>query len=383
MHNGISMKKNILFVVHNLKVGGIQKITLETAKYYAKQGYETNILLLDNTIELNVDFDCNIHTLNLNKSLIYKPWLAIYYAFYKVILRNIIPKSEFIWASAIYKKLFNQFLATQSQFDAIFVNGARSMHRLSTVKHERIVYSLHLPYTLTKKNNFYYNFLLKKLFTNKKLFTVSDYIRMPLQKKITQLNIRVKALETIYNPCDIDKTILLAEEPIDFDEQYVLGVGRFSKQKRFDRLIDAYFKANIPEKLVLIGDGSLKNELKKQVESLGISDKVVFKGFDLNPYRWMKKAKLFILSSDNEGFVLVVNEALVCGTPVVATDCGPIGEILTGSLKDGIAKKNSDDLALKIQSYMENPIYPEAKHIEKLSFDVIVKQQLKLAGSDH
>ena len=375
------MKKNILFIVHNLKIGGIQSITLDTARYHVQQGNDVTILLLENKVELNVDFNCKIEHLQLKKHLTTKPWLALFYVFYKAVLRKVLPKSEFIWAGWLHRPLFERFRKANKKFDAIFVNGARSMHHLHSIDQENVAYSIHLPHILaiTSNKSQYHNFLFEKLFSNKRIFTVSDFLRKPILAKAESLGITFKGIETIYNPCDIHKISSMADEPLAFSDSYILSVGRLTKQKRFDRLISAYKKANIKQKLVILGDGNQREALQLQIKQLGLEDNVFMPGFDKNPFRWMKNADFFVLSSDVEGFVLVVNEALACGTPVVATNCGPVTEILSGPLHQGVAEKNCEDLARKILLFSQAPIYPSADIIEKLSFKVITDKQLALA----
>jgi len=70
-----------------------------------------------------------------------------------------------------------------------------------------------------------------------------------------------------------------------------------------------------------LGDGELRESLQALAASLGISDVVEFTGYVDNPYKYLSRADLFVLSSKWEGFGLCIIEALACGCPVVSTDC--------------------------------------------------------------
>lgn len=107
-------------------------------------------------------------------------------------------------------------------------------------------------------------------------------------------------------------------------KSFLLSVGRLSKQKAHWSLIKAFSliaKKNTDLILVILGEGILKAQLMLLVNELSLTDRVVFKGFDNNPYRYMKNCELFILPSLNEGFPLVLLEALASGAPVLSSDC--------------------------------------------------------------
>ena len=113
----------------------------------------------------------------------------------------------------------------------------------------------------------------------------------------------------------------------------VVSVGRLVEQKAQVDLVEAF--ARLPEgsrgSLVVLGEGPLRGVLEERVRELGLEGRVVLPGFVGNPWWFVARADLFVLSSRFEGFPLVLLEALVCGVRVVATDC-PSGprEILEG-----------------------------------------------------
>lgn len=163
---------------------------------------------------------------------------------------------------------------------------------------------------------------------------------------------------TLYNPIDINFISEKANEPIELDFEYILAVGRVEEVKQFDLLIEAYSNSILVDrniKLVIVGDGSQLSKCKEKVKQLNLEDKVIFEGFSKNPYKYMKQAKFFVLSSKYEGFGLVLVESLACRTPVISFDLqtGP-NEIITHE-DNGLLVKNQDfDELIKAMNCFEN-----------------------------
>jgi glycosyltransferase involved in cell wall biosynthesis len=161
-------------------------------------------------------------------------------------------------------------------------------------------------------------------------------------------------IETIYNPVVTPELRDRAAEPVahpwfgDGGPPIVLGVGRLHPQKDFDTLIRAFARVREkrPCRLVIVGEGALRGALMDRVESLGVAADVSLPGFDPNPFAFMARADLFVLSSAWEGFGRVLPEAMACGCPVVSTDCpsGPT-EILEGGVYGPLVPVG-DDVAL-------------------------------------
>ena len=153
-------------------------------------------------------------------------------------------------------------------------------------------------------------------------------------------------ITTVYNPVVTPELHAKAKQALDHPwfqpsaPPVVLGVGSFRPQKDFPTLIRAFarVRANRPSRLVILGQAAdpgkteeQRAELMALAASLGIADDLDLPGFVSNPFAYMARASLFVLSSRYEGLPGVLIQALACGCPVVSTDCphGPV-EILQG-----------------------------------------------------
>jgi glycosyltransferase involved in cell wall biosynthesis len=133
----------------------------------------------------------------------------------------------------------------------------------------------------------------------------------------------------------------------------IICVGRLYFQKRFDRLIEAFslIAAKYPEWTIdIFGGGSLKEELQGRIDQLGLTGRVRLMPPTHDIIREYHRSEFFVLSSDFEGFGLVIIEAMACGIPVVATDCpyGP-SEIIEDGKTGLLAKMDAEDLAAKME----------------------------------
>ncbi len=111
----------------------------------------------------------------------------------------------------------------------------------------------------------------------------------------------------------------------------VIGVGRLSREKDFPMLIDAFhqLRRSTRARLVILGEGGERPLLESLKDASPYHDDILLAGFQGNPYNWMRRASVFVLSSRWEGFGNLPVKALACGTPAGSTACpsGP-AEIL-------------------------------------------------------
>ncbi len=164
----------------------------------------------------------------------------------------------------------------------------------------------------------------------------------------------------INNPFDIASIEQQAAEPCELaGKDYLVHVGRFHPHKRHDRLLKAYAQSGIQAPLALIGTGSESHiaQVKQLANQLGIAERVLFLGFQANPYPFIRHASLLVLSSDSEGFGNVLVEALLCDTPVVSTRCpgGPAEILEKAGMENALADLNEKSLAEKMAEMYASP----------------------------
>ncbi len=172
-------------------------------------------------------------------------------------------------------------------------------------------------------------------------------------------------IKILYNPVITPEVREKARTPLNHtwfeagQPPVVLAVGRLAKQKDFPSLIRAFaqVRQTRPARLLILGEGLDRPALEALVNQLGLGDDVAMPGFVDNPYAYMSRASLYVLSSRWEGLPTVLIEALYCGPPIIATDCPsgpreilargqhgllvPVGDVtaLTQAIEAGLAGK--------------------------------------------
>ena len=362
------MNKKILMIIDSLGAGGAEKVILNLSRTLIQDGHNVSIIIIQDRIEYDIDFDISIYSLNFKKKTLHPNYLVFAYKL---------------------RKLINQLESDDRPFDLI-VSHLQISHRLVSLARIPFVYycihsSLSPGYIYNRKylRRYLKRRKLKNIFDNQDVLAIADSMAVDL---IDNVKISPRSLQVINNAVDFDYISEKAKEDNPYaNEDYIIHVGRFTGFKRHDRLLDAYKISNISQKLVLLGDGELRDAIKQQVARLDLQDKVIFAGFQQNPYPIIKGAKLTVLSSDYEGLPTVIIESLGLGVPVISTDC-PSGprEILTGHLINYLVPvDNVSELAKKIHDTLielqnEPGIY-QLPDLSRFSPENVALQYLKLA----
>lgn len=318
-------------LIDSLIGGGAERVVVSLARQFHERGHEVHIFLVKNEIELDAGNSATIHCLSetgelsrlrpLNKWLLARRLLKLVtnmessggrFAFF-------LTNAEDSNRLALMANLERVFIVCHNSVQAFFEHKTR--HRIGW---KRLVRRLR------------WRRRLRRLYEGRDVITVSKAIGA----EFGPLGITPRSITTIYNPFDFEGIRAAAAQPAELPAgPYIICVARFQNRKRQDVLLRAFAEMPGDYRLVLIGNTYTDSDrrwlagLHALAAELGLAERVLFPGFQANPYPWIRGARLSVLCSDSEGLGNVLIESLILGVPAASTDCphGP-AEILTGEL---------------------------------------------------
>jgi len=329
-------KIKVLFVLPSLRGGGAERVILTLLKGLDVSKFQSELVLLEKTGNYVEDLLKNLKVYALNKK---KARFAI-----------------FSLARFLTYQRPKILFTTLPQINAL---GYLSLK----ISHSK-------PFWIIRRANyeppqilpFLTKFFLKKSYQKAdKIVCVSKGLAKDLAK---YWHISEKKINVIPNPIDIDNIQNLAKSRINHPWFYsqtpiIVAVGRLTGQKGFSFLIKAFSQvlSQFKAKLVILGQGPEKETLEQLTREFRVEREVEFLGFQNNPYPYIARAQVFVLSSLWEGFPNVLVEAMACGVPVVATDCpfGPREILEDGKYGLLVPPANEEALAKAILKILESP----------------------------
>lgn len=308
----------VTFVINNLANGGAEKVLVNIVNNLDYSKIKPTIFLFEK--EGN-------YLLDVNKEV------DIRYAFEETKVTGYFTKIQKIFRRILFgvKKLSDS-IDDQDLVIAFLERGVTYLTYQACRRKQKKCYSwihTNLDDRLGKFHGILSQYFYKKI---QKVICVSQECEDLAIKRIPCLKYKIK---TIYNPIDINKIIELGNQEDNTFKMpkgiNIIGIGRLSYEKAFDNLIKAFAKVSKEREnvnLILLGEGSERKNLEQLKIELGIDDKVYMPGFVNNPYVFLKKSDLFVLSSRYEGLSTVLIESLALNKNIISTKCSGAQEIL-------------------------------------------------------
>jgi glycosyltransferase involved in cell wall biosynthesis len=336
---------DITIFMPSLYVGGAEMVVIRLLEGLIARGIKVELVLATKYGDLRKSIPESVNIIDLNCSrTIYSVWkLAIY-------LKKKKPA----------KLLSHLQRANRIAVLAKLISGTKTELYLVT----------HTTVSTAKKSSSFINKVLsyityKILYKHAtKLIHVSKGAARDLEK---ELRMKARSITVIYNP--IVTQIMLNEmtdTPVphpwfeDKNKPVIISAGGLRRVKGFDILIDAFYhlQMKLNSRLIILGDGILRNEIEFKISSLNLNNKVYLPGYVDNVFDYMKHASVFVLSSHREALPTVLVEALACGCSVVSTDCpnGPAEILENGKYGYLVPVNNPIELSNAIVKAINNPI---------------------------
>ena len=358
---------NYCIIINDFKSGGAQKATVDLISALLAKKIKLTVIVFENIIHFDLPKGIDLEILEKNKrknGIFNKYFLA--------------SKLKKLWVKLNKDKRFDLTIARLQYTNEIvhiakiprpyFIIDNALSAETNKLKKESLIKG-------TKRLNRY-----KTIYANSNLIAVSDGVRDDMK---VNFGVHDSRVTTIFNPIDFENIKKLSKEKIsnNIGSNYIIHVARAIGQKRHDLLLDSWKLVNSNLKLVLLTDDT--DAILKLVKERHLESRCIVLAFSKNPYPIIKNARLLVLSSDFEGFGLVLVEAITCGTPVIATDCkfGP-SEILGRKYKHCLVKPNNKFLlAKKISSAIRLNKKKMEINFEHYKFATIADQYIELANN--
>lgn len=332
-----SKMKKILFIQRTMAEGGAEKVLINILNNFNYQKYKVTLLLIEKSGIYLDDININVEVKTVYNPKKFKS--RVLQSLYCRIVMFLYNKYPQMLYRIITKNIFDVEIAFLED------EATKFLYNSSNKKSKKIAW-IHTD--LKKYGKDKLKEMEKHYYQMDNIICVSNEAKRSFDIIFDKLSDKSRV---IYNSINIDEITKLSMESIDynFKKRTVIAVGRLVKEKRFDILIKAHkmlIDEGIEHELIILGDGYERDKLIELINLLNINETIKLLGFKKNPYPYMKNSSLFVISSEFEGFSLVVCEALLLGTPIISTRCTGPTEILEDG-RYGYMVKCNDELLLK------------------------------------
>lgn len=344
-------KIKVLFRHRSMEMGGVEKVILSMLNNLDKDKFEMTICLNINQGELRDEFPKHVRKIYITdgkedfskNSLIQKVQLA--------------KRRLKLQKAQKDPKIADKLLNEQYDVEIAPTYAAFSSVLNSTNKHSKKIGWFHSDITVPKLQPLVPDILHQ--------IPQFDYFIFGSQqtKDIlieTYPNLNIPESQVILNAIPIEelKQKAIAFQPELPQKPVFVSVARLHTRKGFHKLMEAHarlLKEGFDHHIIVIGDGEEKENLKKQAETLGVTNSFELLGSLMNPYPYVKKAAFFILPSESEGWPLIIADTLILQKPIISTNVGGIPEMITHEKTGYLINYEVDEMYESMKKFLTDP----------------------------
>lgn len=351
------MRKKVLFFADGLYGGGAEKVLQTLLQHLDKDKFEITLYSMkQETLNDLYPQDINYHYVFSSCSESASVWK-------KLCVRCLNKIKLFVYYHLSPTWFYRLFIKGEYDTEVAFIEGyATRIVSGSTNPQSKKIAWVHIDL----EQNHWTRIAFQSLNEEDKVYQKFDLV-CAVSKTVSDVtqklfpNIRQSLV--IYNPIDEQQIVKKSMETFHNDKWIqsnitFISVGRLVHQKGYDRLLPIFKRLvneGYPISLNILGTGTNKEKLEAYIGENNLSEYISLLGYVNNPYPYMVKSDIFVVSSRSEGFSTVVSEALILGMPIVSTFCAGMDELLGSKSEYGILTKNdSKSLYLGIKKILDD-----------------------------
>jgi glycosyltransferase involved in cell wall biosynthesis len=350
-------KRRVLFVAGSLPGGGAERILIYLLKKLNRNKYDISLCLFKKKGVFCSEIPKDIFVCDLNKKtakdtfgIIYKLAVNVYPSVKPDIVVSVLEYPNIL-------SLIAKFFSSQKP-KLVFVEQIYPVN-FWAYKGERLKKLIERIAAVI-----FYRFA-------DKIIAISSIVKKGLIKRLLIPN---RIISVIHDGVDIKEIRSKSKDPIAEKELFknnifsIIACGRLVSQKNYPLLLKAFHlvakKHNV--QLLILGEGRQRGNILNLINRLRLSDKVFLLGFKNNPFAYLSRADIYVLSSNFEGLSVALLEAMACKKAVISTYCQGPSEVVKDNI-DGLLVKRNDAQAL-------------SQAIEKLIADETLRNRLAAAA---
>lgn len=358
--------KKILIVNNNMKIGGVQK-SLYNLLWAVEGKYDVTLLLFRATGEYMDELPASVKVMECTslfrylgisqgecKGLSEKLSRGILAGLSKIFGRSLVMKLLFLTQRKLPETYDCAISFLHNGRSEAFYGGAQDFV-LNCVSAQKKIAFLHCDYQNCGANHPSNNRMLGKFDV---IAACSDGCRKVFVQVLPELADKCVTVRNFHRMEQIQN--LSAQEPVRYDERMVniIMVSRLAHEKGIDRAITAVakqYRKGMSVRLYIVGSGPEEAALKKLVDQLKAADAVMFCGQQENPYRFMKNADLFLMTSYHEAAPMVIEEACCLGLPVLTMQTTSSVEMVTDAACGWVCENEQSALENTLEALLLHP----------------------------
>jgi glycosyltransferase involved in cell wall biosynthesis len=339
-----NIMKKILFMIHDLSVGGAEKVLVNLVNNMNPEQFQITVIAL---------FGGGVNEQFLKKNIRYQAVFKKTFPGNSKLMKLFTPRTLHAW-----------FVKDKYDIEVSYLEGptARIISGCPDAD-TKLVSWIHVEqHTQAVAAGAFRSYRESQGCYEKfdKIICVSEYVKNDFKEIYPSL----KQLEVLYNTNETEMIRTQKDEPVEeqlfqADEIKLIGVGKIVPVKGFDKLARIHKRLkseSYPVHTYVLGVGDEQSKIEQYLSDNHISDSFTFLGYQTNPYQYVDKCDLFVCASIAEGFSTAATEALIVGTPVITTEVSGMKEMLGVNNEYGIVTENNEEaLYAGIKHLLDHP----------------------------